>query len=90
MPCRTIHFIVSGRVQGVFFRAATRREAKRLGISGWVSNLPDGRVAGRAQGADAALDQFERWLQQGPQMAEVANVEIEEVEDNSFRGFEIR
>lgn len=68
-------FRVSGRVQGVGFRYATLDEARRLGLSGWVRNLPDGRVEVLAQGETARLDQFFRWLQQGPPTARVTSVE---------------
>jgi len=84
---RTIHFTVSGRVQGVFFRASTREEAKKLGLSVWVRNLPNGRVEGRASGPEASLHTFRLWLQQGPPMAKVSNLEIEEVEDSGRNDF---
>ena len=87
---KTINFKVSGRVQGVFFRASTRQEAQKLGLSGWVRNLPDGRVEGIASGPMPALHQFQRWLQKGPQMAQVSNLEVEEVANQNLDGFEVR
>lgn len=68
-------FLVSGRVQGVFFRASTAREATRLGLKGWALNLPDGRVEVLACGPADAVAGLERWLQQGPPQAEVSDVE---------------
>lgn len=84
------HFIVSGRVQGVWFRAATREQAALQGICGWVRNLPDGRVEGIARGEAAALAEFHRWLQRGPQLAKVLSVEWREAPDEEFAGFTIR
>ncbi len=66
---------VSGHVQGVGFRAATLREATRLGLCGWVRNLPDGRVEVLAQGLDDQLQQLSAWLRHGPVGAKVAQVD---------------
>lgn len=85
----TIHFCVSGRVQGVFFRAAARRQAQLYGILGWVRNLPDGRVEGVARGEQSALSEFRRWLQKGPETARVTKVEWEEIPDQDFEGFTV-
>lgn len=84
-------FLVSGRVQGVFFRASTRAQAERLGLSGYARNLPDGRVEVLAQGAPQALAALERWLWQGPPAAEVEAVEREPAEVTSpSTGFRTR
>jgi acylphosphatase len=84
----TARFLVSGRVQGVFFRASTRNEAQRLGLSGSASNLADGRVEVVASGADDALSALERWLWQGPPSARVDDVKREPVPDRDFDGFD--
>lgn len=68
-------FLVSGRVQGVFYRASTRAQAQPLGLTGHARNLPDGRVEVHAYGSPEALDALERWLWQGPPAAEVEGVE---------------
>jgi acylphosphatase len=68
-------FVVSGRVQGVFFRASARDEALRLGLTGHAKNLPDGTVEVVACGDAAALAQLERWLSLGPPLAQVSRVE---------------
>jgi acylphosphatase len=68
-------FIVSGKVQGVFFRASTAREATRLGIRGHALNLPDGRVEVLAIGSPGAVDELRRWLHRGPPAARVTQVE---------------
>lgn len=72
MTCRL--FRVEGRVQGVWFRESTRREAVALGITGYARNLPDGSVEVLACGAAAALDRLARWLDVGPPMAQVGRV----------------
>lgn len=84
-------FLVSGRVQGVFYRAGTREQAQRLGLRGYARNLPDGRVDVLAVGEDDAIDALERWLHQGPPMAEVARVEREAAsEEGVGAGFVVR
>lgn len=70
----TQRFIVTGRVQGVGFRAATRAKALELGLAGSAVNLPDGSVAVEAAGAPEALDALHRWLLRGPPLARVAEV----------------
>jgi len=70
-----VRFVVSGRVQGVFFRASTREEAQRLGLTGHARNLPDGTVEVVACGDDAALAQLESWLALGPPLAQVSRVQ---------------
>lgn len=70
----TARFLVAGRVQGVFFRAATREQALRLGLRGHASNLADGRVEVVVVGDNAAIEILADWLQRGPPMARVAAV----------------
>jgi acylphosphatase len=71
-------FLVSGKVQGVCFRAATRDEARRLGLRGHAKNLADGRVEVLVAGKAAALDALAQWLQRGPPLARVDGVERRE------------
>jgi len=87
MPC--IQYIVSGRVQGVFFRVSTRDHAQSLDLTGQVRNLPDGRVAVTACGSRAALDSLQQWLWQGPPQAVVNEVQCERCAENGFEGFSI-
>ena len=82
-------FYISGRVQGVFFRASTRNEAQRLGIAGWAKNLADGRVEVLATGDDDALDALENWLRHGPPHARVESVERQAAENSCSAGFSI-
>jgi acylphosphatase len=86
MPCR--RFIVSGRVQGVWFRASTRQQAQRLGLSGRAVNLPDGRVEVVACGDATALDQLARWLWRGPELAKVEHVTDEALPEQGLSGFD--
>jgi acylphosphatase len=78
---KQIHCLVRGRVQGVFFRTSTQREAKRLGLTGWVKNLADGTVEVVAEGEDDSLKEFVGWLQRGPTAARVERV------DSRWRGY---
>jgi acylphosphatase len=74
MICK--RYFVSGRVQGVFYRANTQREAKSLGLTGWVRNRSDGRVEVFACGDEPALADFEKWLETGPEYAKVTNIRV--------------
>jgi len=88
---RAIHCLVSGHVQGVFFRASTSERAHELGLSGWARNLPDGRVEVLAAGEDDALEAFREWLDHGPSAARVDRVEEAETDPGDApAGFEIR
>jgi acylphosphatase len=73
------HFI-SGRVQGVFFRASTRQQALQLGLTGYAKNLADGRVEVVAVGEAAALQTLQQWLKQGPPAASVIEVQSVDIE----------
>lgn len=69
-----MHLLVSGRVQGVFFRQSTKEAAERLALAGWVRNLDDGRVEALAEGPRETLEQFVAWCRQGPPNARVDDV----------------
>ena len=71
-----MRFVVTGRVQGVGFRYATRQMARRLGLSGWVANRPGGDVETCARGDAASLAKFEAWLWEGPAHARVEAVAV--------------
>lgn len=73
--------IIRGLVQGVGFRHATRREAQRLGLRGWVRNCADGSVEAVALGDDEQLDALERWARRGPPAARVEAVDATSLED---------
>lgn len=85
------HIFVSGHVQGVFFRAHARDIAKSLSISGWVRNLPDGRVEIVAEGEEEDIKRFIEWAKKGPERARVSDVKVEYKDELvGFKGFEIR
>jgi len=75
MICKRCY--VSGRVQGVFFRHSTLRQAEELGVTGYATNLADGRVEVLACGEERAVDALIRWLHDGPRMAEVDGLRVE-------------
>jgi len=84
-----IIIIVSGRVQGVFYRASAKEQACQLGLKGMVRNLPDGRVYMEAEGPTESMDQFISWCRLGPPRAEVENVEIRDNEIRNYQEFRI-
>lgn len=86
-----LHAVVKGRVQGVYFRATTQREAVARGLTGWVRNRWDGSVEVVAEGRRAALESFEVFLHQGPPSAQVTHVEITySAATGEFSGFYVR
>ncbi len=85
------HVYVSGMVQGVFFRWHTREEAERLGVKGWVRNLPDGRVEAVFEGEKEAVKAIIEFCKRGPPAARVENVEVRwEPYKGEFKDFKIR
>jgi acylphosphatase len=85
---KAVHIIVVGYVQGVGFRSNTQRQASKLGLSGWVRNLPDGSVEIHAEGDDAALGEFVEWCRGGPSDAIVEVVSVDWVPtEGRFSGF---
>ena len=89
MTMRATRFIVSGRVQGVFFRASTREQAQRLGLGGHARNLPDGSVEVVATGAEDAIETLARWLRHGPPRARVDRVERSSIQADVGDDFQI-
>jgi acylphosphatase len=90
MSTKHLSICVTGKVQGVFFRASTRKEAQRLGLCGWVRNEADGSVRIEAEGNEPALEQLVAWCQHGPDQARVADVIVEEGEVEGYSDFEIQ
>jgi acylphosphatase len=82
--------VVTGRVQGVFFRDSTRRRAEALRVAGWVSNRLDGAVEAVFEGDAEAVDQLVEFCRRGPGRAEVASVEVAEEEPEGLSGFQVR
>ena len=85
---KTLHLIIHGRVQGVYYRDSTRREAQRLGVTGWVRNRDDGTVEAMVQGPADAVEAIVRWAHDGPEHARVERVEVN-AGDGRFDIFEI-
>lgn len=84
------NILVTGRVQGVFFRQSALGEAQRLGISGWVQNLPDGRVEAEVEGERAQLEGFVEWCHRGPPAAQVEEVRVRwSAHLGEFRTFQV-
>ena len=84
-------FFVYGRVQGVFYRDSTRKEALKRGITGSVENLKDGTVKVIMQGLQAPIDELKLWLLEGPEMSEVIKVDEVDIEDDlEFNNFLVR
>jgi acylphosphatase len=81
---------VSGKVQGVFFRASAKETADQLTVKGFAQNQPDGSVYIEAEGTDEHLTRFVDWCKQGPSRAEVTHVDIQEGEVKNFERFEIK
>ena len=86
----TRRFLVSGRVQGVGFRAATQARAQELGLNGYTRNLPDGRVEVLACGPQPALAALESFLRRGPPHAQVSALEVSAAAPELSVGFVIR
>lgn len=82
--------MISGRVQGVFFRQQARRVAQAADCSGWVRNRADGRVEAVIEGAPEAVERVVTWCHEGPERAVVERVETHEEEPEGLRGFEVR
>jgi acylphosphatase len=84
------HVFVSGKVQGVFYRATTRDTAGEEGVDGWVKNLADGRVEAVFEGPEAAVESIVEWCHEGSPQARVEDVEVEYTDPEGIDGFEIR
>lgn len=86
---KAITIRVSGRVQGVFFRASTQDEATRRGLRGFVRNEPDGSVYIEAEGSEAMILSFVEWCRHGPPRAQVVTFVMEESSPKGYVGFKI-
>lgn len=91
MEKKRIHFLISSRVQGVFFRIQTKEKARELGLTGWICNLVDGRVEAVIEGDDEKVEEITDWARSGPVLAKVEKIEMKEEEyQGEFKNFEIR
>jgi acylphosphatase len=87
---KSVDVTVTGRVQGVSFRYYTEEEARRHGVAGWVSNEPDGTVAGHFEGEADAVDRLVDWSRTGPRAARVERVDVRPADDEGLTSFEVR
>src|SRR5688572_29362561 len=86
----TRQYLISGRVQGVWYRRTCQKQALKLGLIGWVRNLRDGRVEAVASGDESSQAEFESWLRVGPPLAKVDAVQIEAATRPDLASFETR
>jgi acylphosphatase len=84
------HVFVSGRVQGVYYRATTRERAQDQGVDGWVRNLDDGRVEAVFEGTEDDVEAMVEFCHEGSERANVTDVEVEFEEPEGISGFEVR
>lgn len=88
---KAVKVLISGRVQGVCYRASTKDMADRLGLSGWVRNLADGRVEAYFEGPERDVQKAIDWCRQGPPAANVEGLEFEKMEpEEAFQGFSVK
>ena len=86
-----LHVIISGRVQGVWFRASTKQQAEKLGLTGWVKNTDNGQVEAVFEGEDEKLDEIINWCHKGPSLSKVEKVDIKKQKPtNAFDDFSIK
>lgn len=91
LDCETVEVVVTGKVQGVGFRAATARHAHLYHLNGWVRNAPDGSVELLLQGETDKIDRLLSWLYQGPDRARVDQVQVQRsYDDKQYQHFQIR
>lgn len=85
-----VNIVITGKVQGVYYRASTKQKADELGIKGFVRNEPDGSVYVEAEASQEVLKKFIEWCHRGPERAQVLRVEITDAPLKNFVGFEVR
>ena len=86
---KTLQITVTGRVQGVFFRASTKAVADQMGIKGFVKNQADGTVLIHAEGEEIIMEDFLDWCKYGPDDARVDDIQVEEIEVKNYRNFDV-
>ncbi len=86
---KTVHLLISGKVQGVFFRETARKIAVQLNIKGWIKNTNDEKVEAVITGEKEAIDDFVNWCRVGPERAVVKDISISQREESDFEKFEV-
>ena len=88
---RTVYVRISGKVQGVWFRASTKQEAEKIGVTGWVKNTLDGEVEAIFQGTKEKIQLIIDWCHHGPLLSNVTNVIVKDIDPNEiYSSFSIR
>lgn len=88
---KRVHVVISGKVQGVFYRDSTKQKAQQLSVNGWVRNLNDGRVEAVFEGDEQAIHDLIDWCYKGPRLAQVSDVDVRFLSvTNEFDTFSIR
>lgn len=85
----TVHLMIKGIVQGVYYRASARDEAEKLGLTGWIKNTPEGNVEVVVTGSQDDINRYITWCWQGPSRAKVESVETKVLQEEQFDGFQI-
>ena len=86
-----VNVLISGRVQGVWFRSSTKQKAEQLGVTGWVRNTKDGRVEAIFEGEENSVKSLIEWCHHGPPLAKIEKVEVNnQSPTNGFDGFSIK
>ncbi|MEO9020654.1 MAG: acylphosphatase [Ginsengibacter sp.] len=86
---KTVHLLISGKVQGVFFRETSRRMAEKLNIKGWIKNTEDGKVEVLITGQEKKIEEFVKWCRKGPEKARVDDVNVSDQPTFDFEKFEV-
>ena len=87
---QTVHLIISGKVQGVFFRETSRKIAEKLNIKGWIKNVPEEKVEAMITGEENDVNDFIKWCKTGPDKAKVKEVIVSKEVDTFFDKFEVK
>ena len=85
----TVHLIIKGRVQGVFYRASAKNVAEEIGVTGWIKNTEEGNVEAMVTGSENQLRKFIEWCKVGPRKAIVTDVVVSNKEEGDFTSFEV-
>lgn len=86
----TVHLLIKGKVQGVFYRASAKEKADEFALTGWVRNTEEGHVEAIATGTQQQLDEFIAWCRKGPSRAQVTEVMPTDIPEEQFERFTIK
>jgi len=86
---RTVHLVIKGKVQGVYYRASARDVAREIGVTGWIKNMTDGNVEALVSGPEERVEKFIEWCRKGPKNAEVSEVIVNDSKERPLADFRI-